>query len=66
MTTGEGIYICDGNTSSAAFVDSQGYTVTLVFTEENGQITLEVTMVAEVDIASSVGTTTITMTGTKN
>lgn len=60
--TGEGAYTYDESSGTASFDDSLGFVVTLVFTEENGQIRLEMVRVYDMGDA----TATITLTGPKS
>ncbi len=57
--TGEGAYTCDEHSGTTSFVDSLGMSDALVFTEEDGRITLAITMTWSDDET----TETITMSG---
>ena len=61
-TTGEGAYTYDESSGTAHLVDSLGFDVTITFTEENGQIQLEMVKVYVIEDGA---TLTITLTGPK-
>ena len=61
-TTGEGTYTYDDSSGVAHLVDSLEFDVTITFTEENGQILMEMVKVYYVEDA----TLTITLAGPKS
>ena len=61
-TTGEGAYTYDESSGVAHLVDSLEFDVTITFTEENGQILMEMVKVYYVEDA----TLTITLAGPKS
>ena len=61
-TTGEGAYTYDESSGAAHLVDSLGFDVTLIFTEENGQIRMEMVKIYGIEDGA---TLTITLAGHK-
>ncbi len=62
-TTGEGAYTYDESSGTAHLVDSLGFDVTIRFTEENGQIRMEMVKVYVIEDGA---TLTITLAGPKS
>ncbi len=62
---GEGPYTWDEGSGAASFADANGLRYTLVFAEEDGRITLDITMFADYNDVGWDVTETVTLTGAR-